>query len=92
MKTINKSIAIAIATIAVAQFSLTMSAEKTNAKEHNVVYYMHGENYYHKSVHSAKSHIMSLCEKKDTAVYMQMESGAEKAHLHKCTMCYLFEE
>lgn len=92
MKTINKSIAIAIATIAVAQFSLTMSAEKTTSKAHNVVYYMHGENYYHKSAHSAKSHAISFTEKSDTAVYMQMESGAEKAHLHKCSMCYLFEE
>lgn len=88
------SIIAVIATMAVAQFTtVAFSASNEENKSHNVVYFHNGENCYHKDYHSAKCHknLFSTSERADTAIFMQMQRGAEKAHMKPCTMCYLFD-
>lgn len=70
--------------------SLVASAEYKASNSSKVVYHVEGENAYHTSAESAKAHAIIMAS--DSAkIYMQLESGCKKSHMHKCAMCEIAE-
>ena len=76
--------------IAVSVIAVFATANKNYQNSGKMVYRLSGDNYYHLTAEGARSHAIQIfTDKQNAKVYMQLEQGAQKAHLHLCPVCEL---